>query len=155
MSDLDKQLQAWESLKNTYILLASEIQNKLSAQDLPEITYLYMLEKIGNSDRVRPKDVLGSVSVTKSGLTRLIYRMEKDEFVQRGNCPDDKRGVFLSSTPKGKRTLHKMQKARDEVFRERWSTQISDREADTITEALNRVGIEVCENLETDGLCDS
>jgi DNA-binding MarR family transcriptional regulator len=38
---------------------------------------------------------------TRSGVTRLVDRLERDGFVERNECPDDGRGVYAILTAKG------------------------------------------------------
>ena len=42
---------------------------------------------------------------TRSGISRILKRLEKDGFVRREGCPEDKRGSFASLTPRGRDAL--------------------------------------------------
>jgi len=41
------------------------------------------------------------VSLTSGGLTRLVDRMEAAGYLERRNCPTDRRSVFVALTPAG------------------------------------------------------
>jgi DNA-binding MarR family transcriptional regulator len=45
------------------------------------------------------------VHLSQSALSRLIGRLEKDGLVERSVCAEDRRGVWVTLTPKG-RALH-------------------------------------------------
>lgn len=70
---------------------------------------------------VRPKDMLCQVSVTKSGLTRLLDRIEKAGLIERTYCPSDRRGTFIAITGAGKDTLAEMRPVR-EAQQVSWAT---------------------------------
>ncbi|MGW6011674.1 MarR family winged helix-turn-helix transcriptional regulator [Streptomyces sp. NPDC055210] len=58
----------------------------------------------GNAYRVQ--EIAERVHLSQSALSRLIGRLEKDGLVERCMCPEDRRGVRVSLTVKG-RTLHR------------------------------------------------
>ena len=52
--------------------------------------------------RLRMSDLAHSMtSITPSGLTRLVDRLESEGLVRRERCPSDRRGAFAVITPKG------------------------------------------------------
>ncbi|AYN42678.1 MarR family transcriptional regulator [Streptomyces dangxiongensis] len=53
----------------------------------------------------RVQEISDRVHLSQSALSRLIGRLEKDGLVERAMCPDDRRGVYVSLTAKG-RALH-------------------------------------------------
>jgi DNA-binding MarR family transcriptional regulator len=46
-------------------------------------------------------DLAGQVTLTPSGLTRVIDRLEAEGFVRRESCPSDRRGFNAVLTAKG------------------------------------------------------
>ncbi|MDN3025741.1 MarR family transcriptional regulator [Streptomyces sp. S.PB5] len=59
----------------------------------------------GEGCSYRVQEISERVHLSQSALSRLIARLEKDGLVERGMCPEDRRGVRVSLTAKG-RTLH-------------------------------------------------
>ncbi|MGW6735548.1 MarR family winged helix-turn-helix transcriptional regulator [Streptomyces sp. R11] len=53
----------------------------------------------------RVQEISERVHLSQSALSRLIARLEKDGLVERGMCAEDRRGVQVALTAKG-RTLH-------------------------------------------------
>ncbi|MEW1824048.1 MarR family transcriptional regulator [Streptomyces sp. NPDC088196] len=53
----------------------------------------------------RVQEISDRVHLSQSALSRLIARLEKDGLVERGMCAEDRRGVRVTLTEKG-RTLH-------------------------------------------------
>jgi DNA-binding MarR family transcriptional regulator len=51
------------------------------------------------------QNLVGRVHLSQSALSRLIGRLEKDGLVERSVCVEDRRGVWVALTRKG-RDLH-------------------------------------------------
>lgn len=59
----------------------------------------------GDSCAYRVQEISERVHLSQSALSRLVARLEKDGLVERGMCPEDRRGVKVALTAKGRR-LH-------------------------------------------------
>lgn len=75
-------------------------QHGLCASDFEVLDVL-----AGGSCAYRVQEISERVHLSQSALSRLIARLEKDGLVERGMCPEDRRGVKVALTGKG-RTLH-------------------------------------------------
>jgi DNA-binding MarR family transcriptional regulator len=53
----------------------------------------------------RVQEISERIHLSQSALSRLVGRLEKDGLVERAMCPEDRRGVRVALTEKG-RTLH-------------------------------------------------
>jgi DNA-binding MarR family transcriptional regulator len=62
-------------------------------------------ESPAEGDLCRVQNLVGRVHLSQSALSRLIGRLEKDGLVERSVCVEDRRGVWVSLTRKG-RDLH-------------------------------------------------
>lgn len=56
-------------------------------------------------EQCRVQDIAGRVHLSQSALSRLIGRLEKDGLVERSMCVEDRRGVRVALTARG-RALH-------------------------------------------------
>ncbi|MEW2163621.1 MarR family transcriptional regulator [Streptomyces sp. NPDC007084] len=56
-------------------------------------------------EQCRVQNIAGGVHLSQSALSRLIGRLEKDGLVERTMCEEDRRGVWVALTAKG-RALH-------------------------------------------------
>ncbi|MFJ9737094.1 MarR family winged helix-turn-helix transcriptional regulator [Streptomyces sp. NPDC101166] len=59
----------------------------------------------GGACAFRVQEIADRVHLSQSALSRLIARLEKDGLVERGMCAEDRRGVRVALTGKG-RALH-------------------------------------------------
>jgi DNA-binding MarR family transcriptional regulator len=52
--------------------------------------------------RLRMSQLADSVLLSRSGLTRLVDRLERDGLLERRRCESDARGFFAEITPAGR-----------------------------------------------------
>ena len=135
------QLAAWraflEAHAHTTEILARELKDE---EDLPLAWYdvlVHLHEAEGH--RLRMQELADRVLLSKSGLTRLIDRMEREELVHRTACPSDRRGTFAELTPHGAQTLRRSAPTHLRGVREHFAAFLSDDEARVLTSILGRI----------------
>jgi DNA-binding MarR family transcriptional regulator len=71
--------------------------------DLPLSSYEVLLF-LGDSDdgRMRMSELADSVLLSRSGLTRLVDRLERQGLLRRERCASDARGLFAEITDEGR-----------------------------------------------------
>jgi DNA-binding MarR family transcriptional regulator len=57
--------------------------------------------------RLRMSDLAAQVTLTASGLTRVVDRLEEAGYVRRESCPTDRRGSFAALTDEGLETVQR------------------------------------------------
>ncbi|MFC7258620.1 MarR family winged helix-turn-helix transcriptional regulator [Streptomyces lutosisoli] len=77
----------------------------LGASDFEVLDVLADGTPSGGGGAFRVQEISERVHLSQSALSRLIGRLEKDGLVTRGMCEEDRRGVRVCLTPKG-RELH-------------------------------------------------
>jgi len=55
--------------------------------------------------RLRMSELAAQTSLTPSGLTRSVDRLEDSGLVSRESCPEDRRGAFAALTPAGRAVM--------------------------------------------------
>jgi DNA-binding MarR family transcriptional regulator len=155
-SSIDRRYEsAWQALRGSHQVMVDRIGRELSDAGLPELSWHDVLVRLDEADEpLRPRDLLCHVGVTKSGLTRLVDRIEAAGLLERSSCPSDRRGTFLSITDEGRATLADMKPIRNGVFREHFEGVLTEEEAGAMADALGRVGSSVRGELEAEGSCD-
>ncbi|WP_282794310.1 MarR family transcriptional regulator [Streptomyces sp. CC224B] len=77
----------------------------LGASDFEVLDVLAGGHAPDGTDGWRVQDIACQVHLSQSALSRLIGRLEKEGLVERGMCAEDRRGVRVCTTSKG-RALH-------------------------------------------------
>jgi DNA-binding MarR family transcriptional regulator len=103
---LDKEeLGAWRGMLRAHAALTRELDAELTREhDLPLSSYEVLLF-LNDSDegRMRMSELADSVLLSRSGLTRLVDRLERQGLLKRERCDSDARGLFAEITPAGRR----------------------------------------------------
>ena len=85
--------------------LTRELDAELAREHkLPLSSYevlLFLADAPGG--RMRMSDLAESVLLSRSGLTRLVDRLEREGLLERERCESDARGLFAEITPTGRR----------------------------------------------------
>ena len=85
--------------------LTRELDSQLAREhNLPLSSYevlLFLADAPGG--RMRMSDLAESVLLSRSGLTRLVDRLEREGLLKRERCESDARGLFAEITPAGQR----------------------------------------------------
>ena len=90
----------------------AELTRALDAQlarehKLPLSSYEVLLYLADSPDgRMRMSDLAESVLLSRSGLTRLVDRLEREGLLRRERCESDARGLFAEITPAGRRVFN-------------------------------------------------
>jgi DNA-binding MarR family transcriptional regulator len=80
-----------------------------------------------------------SVLLSKSGLSRLVDRMEEAGLVRRERCEDDRRGWFTVLTEQGRSALRRAAPIHLRGIQEHFARHLDDEEARVLATALARV----------------
>ena len=136
------ELRAWRGLLRAHALLVKRLDAELeSAHGLPLTSYEVLLHLAKAQDcKMRMCDVAESVLLSRSGLTRLIDRLERDGLVERVSCADDARGAYASLTETGLARLREAQHTHLEGVRQHFLGHFSPQELDLLGESWDRVG---------------
>jgi DNA-binding MarR family transcriptional regulator len=100
-------LEVWRMLQRAQVQITRSLETDLLIEhDLPLASYEVLLQLSEAPDgRLRMNDLADRVLLSRSGLTRLIDRLQRDGLVQREACVSDARGLFAVITAAGRDRL--------------------------------------------------
>ncbi|WP_458247808.1 MarR family winged helix-turn-helix transcriptional regulator [Streptomyces sp. MAI_2237] len=106
----DTRLEAkWRDILSAHARTMCEIDRALHPHGLGasdfEVLDILASEAPEEGTQCRVQNLVGRVHLSQSALSRLIGRLEKDGLVERSVCAEDRRGVYVALTRKG-RDLH-------------------------------------------------
>ncbi|MGI5373140.1 MarR family winged helix-turn-helix transcriptional regulator [Streptomyces sp. CA-251387] len=101
--------QRWRDILSVHARTMNEIDRVLHPHGLGasdfEVLDILAAESPEEGAQCRVQNLVGRVHLSQSALSRLIGRLEKDGLVERSVCTEDRRGVFVALTRRG-RDLH-------------------------------------------------
>jgi DNA-binding MarR family transcriptional regulator len=135
------QLDAWRALLRAQALLVEEVERELAAAGLPPIGWYDVLTELEKAPggRLRIHELADAVILSRSGLSRLLDRLEEAELLRREPCDDDRRGAYAVITAAGKRTLAEMWPVYERALAEHFAPQVGSAEARAIRSMLDAV----------------
>src|SRR3954462_2077128 len=103
----DRELRAWHGMLRVHATLTKALDAELeAAHGLPLSSYEVLMHlNDADGQRMRMSDLAALVILSRSGLTRLVDRLEREGLIERQSCDSDARGSFASLTPAGRRKL--------------------------------------------------
>ncbi|MGW0196324.1 MarR family winged helix-turn-helix transcriptional regulator [Nonomuraea sp. NPDC003201] len=102
-----EELAVWRMMQRAQVRITRHLETELLvAHDLPLASYEVLVQLAEAPERrLRMNDLAGRVLLSRSGLTRLIDRLQRDGLVSREACADDARGLFAVLTDAGAERL--------------------------------------------------
>src|SRR4051812_12954276 len=135
------ELAAWRGMLRVHTALVKALDAELAAaHDLPLSSYEVLITLESAPDRKRRMaELADSVLLSRSGMTRLVDRLEREGLLERDTCTADGRGCFAVLTPKGAELLDRARPTHLEGVRERFLAHFSADELGVLAEFWERV----------------
>jgi DNA-binding MarR family transcriptional regulator len=139
---LDKaELGAWRGLLRVHSRLTKALDADLVREHgIPLSEYEVLLFLADAPDgRMRMSELADGVLLSRSGLTRLVDRMERDGLLQRERPEDDARGFNAIITDSGRELFQRARRTHLDGVRELFLDHLSAEELRTLAELWERV----------------
>ena len=135
------ELSAWRGLLRAHGCLARRLDAELeSAHHLPMTSY-EVLQRLQESsgERMRMCDLAEQAQISRSGLTRMVDRLERDGLLSRCSCQHDARGAYACLTDAGRERLEEARVTHLAVIREQFLSHFSEAELSTLAQMWQRI----------------
>jgi DNA-binding MarR family transcriptional regulator len=135
------ELGAWRGLLRVHAALVRELDAELdAAHGLPLSSYDVLIYLQAAPDkRLRMAELADSVLLSRSGVTRLVDRLEREGLIVRDNCASDGRGLYAVLTDEGEAMLAKARPTHLAGVRERFLKHFSEAELRQLATYWERV----------------
>jgi DNA-binding MarR family transcriptional regulator len=135
------ELAAWRGMLRVHTALVRALDAELEqAHGLPLTHYDVLIYlRMAPDRRLRMAELADSVLLSRSGVTRLVDRLEREGLLERDSCTSDGRGCFAVLTDKGEELLSRARPTHLAGVRERFLRHFSDDELRALADFWNRV----------------
>jgi DNA-binding MarR family transcriptional regulator len=136
------QLGAWVAFLEAHARVFELLERELRDEEELHLTWYDVMVHLSAAPerRLRMQELADAILLSKSGLTRLVDRMEQAGLVRRVACPDDRRGTFAELTPAGLERLRATAPSHLRGVREHFADLLDDDEAAQLERLLRRIG---------------
>jgi DNA-binding MarR family transcriptional regulator len=137
----DRQLRAWRGMLRIHATLTKALDAQLEAAHGLALSSYEVLMYLHDADegRMRMSELATTVILSRSGLTRLVDRLERDGLIERQSCASDARGAYASLTDAGRRRLGEARATHLAGVRSLFLDHLGDAELDALGAAWERV----------------
>ncbi len=143
-------LRAWRALVRAHACLVKRLDVQLESEHGLALSSYEVLLRLSESDdgKMRMHDIASSVLLSRSGLTRLVDRLERDGLVSRCSCENDARGAYAVITDAGRIRVADARTTHLAGVRAMFVAHYSEAELELLGPLLERL-------LPSNGCCDS
>lgn len=134
-------LAAWRALLSAHAAVVRKIERDLAANWLIPLTWYDVLFTLSGArnHKLRLSELAEQVFLSRSGLTRLVNRLEAAGLLRREACATDRRGAYAVLTSEGHEALRKTWPTYARGIASHFAHHVTEEEARTIRSVLERV----------------
>jgi DNA-binding MarR family transcriptional regulator len=142
----EAQLDAWRALCNAHAALMGRMEESLAEEQLPPLGWYDVLWALDRApdQTLRPRDLGLHLTISKSGLTRLVDRIVAAGLIERRECRSDRRGHLIALTDAGRSMLHEMWPVYAEAFNDHFASRLTKDQAKTLAALLEQLREQAC-----------
>jgi DNA-binding MarR family transcriptional regulator len=130
-------------------LMSADMQRGLAERGLTQ-TRAHVLWVLGEADRMTQRALAAELKVTPRNVTALIDALEETGFVRRTAHPTDRRAAVIVLTPKGQKSVARLQSETTE-FAKLLFGNLSESRLKTFQAILHDVGTKLTELAKENG----
>lgn len=137
----EAQMLAWRQFLRAHAVVIRRLESDLLAeQKLPLASYDVLVQLVeAPQRRLRMSELAERVLLSRSGLTRLVDRLEREGLVRREACVDDARGLFTVITDEGVDRLRVASRTHLRGIAEYGMGRLDDEDARQLSDLLGRM----------------
>ncbi|MCO5296795.1 MAG: MarR family transcriptional regulator [Fimbriimonadaceae bacterium] len=135
-----EQHEAWVAFFVGHGLLTKKIEHALAVAGCPglEVYDVLLALEMAPDQRLRMSDLANAIVYSRSGLTRLVDRLERLGWIRRERCPQDRRSTYAVLTDAGLAARESAWPVYRTAIQEHFGSRMSAEEARTLAEILGR-----------------
>jgi DNA-binding MarR family transcriptional regulator len=133
-------LASWRALLNAHARVIGRIERDLRDEGLPPLAWYDVLWALYRAPdrRLRMTELADHVVLSRTGLVRLVDRIEAAGLIRREAVPEDRRGAYATLTEAGAEMLRRMWPVYARGIRELFLKPVGA-DAELVRAALDRV----------------
>jgi DNA-binding MarR family transcriptional regulator len=134
-------LVAWRSFLTAHAALINQIERELLEAGVVPLSWYDVLFALYDApvQRLRMNELASAIVLSRSGLTRLVDRLEAEGLLVRERLASDRRGAFAVLTEKGLEAMRRAWPVYAKGIDEHFARYLSDEEARIITGVFQRI----------------
>jgi len=114
----------WRELLDRHAVVTGALEKALQDEHQIGLSEFETLDRLFDAgcEKYRMNDLSRDIHLSQSALSRAVARLERDGLVRRSLCRDDRRGVFVCLTDRGREVYEAALPTHREVLRRTWGS---------------------------------
>jgi DNA-binding MarR family transcriptional regulator len=139
-----ERLQSWRLFFESALALTDLLDAELEREAGIPLRWYDVLVHIEETPEGVPMNALAErILYSKSGLTRVVDRMEEEGLVRRVRPEHDRRSILVALTEKGTETMEEARRHHREGIERHFAQHLTDSDIKALTRALEKVSAHV------------
>jgi DNA-binding MarR family transcriptional regulator len=138
----EKETSLWLELLRTYRVLIDQMAEQMLRDHNLPLEWFDVLFHLADqpNGRVRQRALRDHLLLSESGISRRLMRIEQAELITRITAGDDKRGVEISLTAKGRALLIEATESHLDLVSELFTARLTRTDLDALSRVLRKLG---------------
>lgn len=134
-------MSAWHAFLTAHAVVVRVLERELmESQQLPLAEYDVLVQlSEAEAGRLRMAQLADMVLLSRSGLTRLVERLESDGLVRREVCPSDARGAYAVLTGQGRERLQEATARHRQSIQAHFAGALDCAQVNALRDALGQI----------------
>jgi len=100
------------------------------------MTEIETIARLSRTSSLLPTELAAFTRITTQSMSQILKKLEGHGIIKRSPSKDDKRKVYISLTPSGKKMVEKTRYDRDKWLKNAIEKELNDKEKEMLTKAL-------------------
>jgi DNA-binding MarR family transcriptional regulator len=151
----DWRLASWRSFLRTHAHVVRQLEQDLQTNHKIALASYDVLVQLAEAPehRLRMSELADAVLLSRSGLTRLVDRLQREGLVERQPDPDDARGLFTVMTTMGLAALRDAASVHLAGVSRRYVERLTDGELRELYRLMTKLDPATAETALPDAIC--
>lgn len=134
-------IQTWVAFLRAHARIVPQVDHNLKSSCRISLTWFDVLQQLSLApdQRLRMQELADALLLSKSGLTRLVDRIEKEGLVAREAVPGDRRSLYVTLTQAGHDLVEKARPVVRKSVESHFGSKLSDNELSVLKDAMIRI----------------
>lgn len=137
----EAQLAAWRAFLRAHATVMDRLDRELQAAEGLPLTWYEVLLHLAQAPghHLRLSELADRLLLSRSGLSRLVDRMEQAGLIERETCQSDRRGAFALLTEEGRARFRRAAPVHLRGVHQHFSGLLTDEEVAAVRAGMERV----------------
>ncbi|HEY4785312.1 MAG TPA: MarR family transcriptional regulator [Bacteroidales bacterium] len=124
------------SLRSVISALHKGLRKQLYSVNTFSMTELETIKHLIHNEALLPTELAALTKIKTQSMSQILKKMEEQEIIQRTPSQDDKRKVYISLSPAGKKMVEKARYEKDEWLKGVIEKSLTDKEKELLVKAM-------------------